>query len=574
MDYPENRWTVLPEKPELQQILQHELKISPILSRLLVNRSIISPPDAEKFLAATLSDLSHPFLMKDNKKACQRIIEAVYHKEKICIYGDYDADGVTGTAILKDFLTSLGAPVIFYVPDRLSEGYGLHIPALDQVRAQGVSLIITVDCGVSNVEEVLFARERGIDVIITDHHHVPERLPDAYAILNPKQADCSFPFKHLAGVGVAFYLVIALRRMLREEGYWSNGQPPNLRDYLDLVALGTLADVVPLRGENRIFVRYGLEVMRRRCRPGIAALKRVSRVENGMITPDVVSYRFAPRINAAGRLGKADRAVLLLTTTDAAEAHHLARELDNANAERQGLENIIFRQACQRIEESETPLHRNIIILESSEWHPGVLGIGAARLVERYYRPTILIALDGDTGHGSARSIEAFHLYEGLRECQDLLEKFGGHEFAAGLTITRDKIDSFRARLNMLVTQALRPDDFIPRIYIDAHVDLAQVNETLIEEIQCLAPFGTQNPAPLFLSDIFSATAPHIVGNRHLKMFISGNRTNLEAIGFGMADLMPLPDSLIRAVFSPEINVWQGTRKIQLTMKDLRIQVK
>ncbi|HOC39443.1 MAG TPA: DHH family phosphoesterase, partial [Thermodesulfobacteriota bacterium] len=240
MAHPENRWTVLPEKPELQEILQKELGISPLLSRLLVNRNITSPEDASKFLFSTLSDLTSPFLMKGMKKACRRIVEAIYRKEKICVYGDYDADGVTGTAVLKHFLQSVGAEVTFYIPDRLTEGYGLHISSLEQIRADGVSLVITVDCGSSDNEAVRFAREHGMDIIITDHHEVPEHLPDAFAILNPMQKDCPFSFKHLAGVGVAFYLVIALRKVLREEGYWADRQPPNLRDYLDLVALGTL----------------------------------------------------------------------------------------------------------------------------------------------------------------------------------------------------------------------------------------------------------------------------------------------------------------------------------------------
>jgi len=572
MAHPENRWTVLPEKPELQEILQKELGISPLLSRLLVNRNITSPEDASKFLFSTLNDLTSPFLMKGMKKACRRIVEAIYRKEKICVYGDYDADGVTGTAVLKHFLQSVGAEVTFYIPDRLTEGYGLHISSLEQIRADGVSLVITVDCGSSDNEAVRFAREHGMDIIITDHHEVPEHLPDAFAILNPMQKDCPFSFKHLAGVGVAFYLVIALRKVLREEGYWADRQPPNLRDYLDLVALGTLADIVPLIEENRLFVKHGIDVMSQSTRPGIIALKKVSRVESGSITPDIVSFRIAPRINAAGRLGKASKAALLLTTDNPSEAYHLARELDDANAERQYIESTIFKQACRLIEESETAAHQNIIVLGSSEWHPGVIGIGAARLVERYYRPAILIAFEGDIGHGSARSIEAFHIYNGLKECEDLLEKFGGHEFAAGLTIAKHNIDTFRERLNALVVQAINPDDLVPKLCIDAAIDLSQIDEAFIEEIRCLAPFGTHNPAPLFLSGVFSASDPRIVGNGHLKMRTAGKRTNLDIIGFGMAELMPDTASPLRAVFSPEINVWQGIKRIQLTIKDLRIE--
>jgi single-stranded-DNA-specific exonuclease len=567
----ENRWSILPEKTDLQESLQKELKISPLLSRLLVNRNITAPQAAQKFLSSTLRDLNHPFLMKGMKRACRRIAEAVYQKEKICIYGDYDADGVTGTAVLKLFLESLGAPVTFYIPERLTEGYGLHFDALEKIRALGTSLVITVDCGISEVEAVRFAREQGLDTIVTDHHHVPDSIPDAYAVLNPKQRDCSFPFKHLSGAGVAFYLVIGLRKILRDEGFWNSRNVPNLREYLDLVALGTLADIVPLVGDNRIFVRYGLDVLKRSNRVGITALKKVSRIDEGVITPEMVSFRLAPRINAAGRLGRADKAVQLLSTTDSREAETMAFELDEANTERQNIEGTIFNQACQIIEEADTQDPQNVIVLSSSEWHPGVIGIAASRLVGRYYRPTILIAVDGETGRGSARSIEAFHIYEGLKHCQEVLERFGGHEFAAGLTVAEDNIDALRLKLNALVAASLSPEDFVPKIYIDAQLDIASIDEALIEEIQCLGPFGTNNPEPLFLSDVFTASSPHIVGNGHLKMRIGHNGSVVDVIGFSMGDLMPQPDAPIQTVFVPQINIWQGNRKIQLTMKDLRV---
>ncbi len=566
MNYTQTRWTIHPEKPLLQSLLQKELKLSPLLSKLLINREIIQPDSAKKFLSSSLNDLTPPFLMKDLKKAARRIIEAIYQKEKMCVFGDYDVDGITGTAILKLFLDSVGAQVSFYIPERLQEGYGLNVPALEKIRAVGASLVVTVDCGISDYDQVLFARDQGLDVIITDHHEVPEKIPSAYAVINPKQEGCDFPFKHLAGVGVAFYLIIALRKLLREEGFWSHGTPPNLREYLDLVTLGTVADIVPLMEENRIFVKQGLEVIETTRRVGLQALKKISGVENIPITPDLISYRLAPRINVCGRLGQAGKGVTLLTTSDQVEAEKIVKELDEENGKRQQIESAIFKDACGR---SRNLGMENQKVLCSLFGWLGVVGIGASRVVERYYRPTILIALDGNFGHGSARSIEAFHIYDGLKECQDLLEKFGGHEYAAGLTIAKDNINKLRERLNALVEKTLGPEDFVPKLYIDAQVDLAQINERLVQEIQTLAPYGADNPEPLFVSDVLSANYPQIVGNGHLKLRLGNHLADIGAIGFGLGSLIPEPEAQVRVVFIPEINHWQGTKNLRIKMKDI-----
>jgi len=571
MKYLENSWKIISAQPDNASLLEKELNISPLLSKLLVNRNIKEPESAKRFLSSKLQDLRPPFLMKDIKRASRRIIEALYQKEQICIFGDYDVDGITGTALLKLFLDSLGADVSFYIPNRLEEGYGLHIPALEKIHAQGTSLTITVDCGISDYEEVAFARDQGMDVIVTDHHEVPEKIPNAYAVINPKQKQCEFPFKHLAGVGVVFYLIIALRKILREEGFWAKGGYPNLREYLDLVALGTVADIVPLVEENRIFVKYGLETLNFSTRLGIASLKRVSRLEEIPLTPNLISYRLAPRINAAGRMGKADKGVILLTTSDSAEAEDIARELDEDNVQRQQIEKKTFNEACLMIEESEGWVNRKAFVLESPNWHPGVIGIVASRIVEKYYRPTILISVDGSIGRGSARSIEAFHMYDVLKQCEDLLDRFGGHEAAAGLTICRDNISELRERMNNFAGKTLRPDDIIPKLYIDNQIALEHINESFIEEIQSLTPFGTDNPEPLFVSEIISVKNCRVVGNGHLKMWIGNGGNNFDAIGFGMGEVIPDPDSDIQIVFIPEINVWKGMKKLQLNMKDIRI---
>jgi len=570
MNHTVKRWTIIPEQPHLRSLLQKELQISPILAQLLVNRRVTNPESARRFLSSALSDLRHPFLMKDMKRATRRIIEAVYQKKTIGIFGDYDVDGITGTAMLKLFLDALGAQVIYHIPHRLNEGYGLNIPALEKMQALGASLVITVDCGISNADEIFFARDQGIDVIVTDHHQVPEKIPEAYAVLNPKQKDCSFPFKHLSGVGVAFYLMIALRKLLREEGFWAQSDIPNLRDYLDLVALGTLADISPLVEENRIFVKHGMVVINQTQRPGLVALKKVSGAENTPTTPEIVTFRLAPRINAAGRLGEAEKGVILLTTSDASLAERIAQELNEENTKRQQIESTIFEEACQLIKENQKWETQKVFVLASPEWHPGVIGIGASRIVDRYYRPTILIALNGDTGRGSARSIEAFHMYDGLKQCQELLEDFGGHEYAAGLTVSKENITKLREKLDALLEKTLSPEDFTPKLSIDARVDLAQLNESFIQEIESLAPFGPNNPEPLFVSDILPIKTPHIVGNGHLKMRIGSDRSNFDAIGFGMGDVMPDANSKVQVVFMPEINIWQGVKSLQLKIKDFQ----
>jgi len=569
MDCTPAHWIIFPQKPYLQFQLEEELKLSPLLAQLLINRGLTQVDEIKRFFSASLNDLAHPFLMKDIKKAAIRIIQAIYRQEKICIFGDYDVDGITGTAILKLFFDSIGANSFFYIPDRLSEGYGLNFSALREIRSAGAGLIVTVDCGISDYEEVQFARELGMEVIITDHHEVPEKIPPAYAVINPKQKECQFPSKHLAGVGVAFYLIIILRKLLREEGFWTSQQPPNLRDYLDLVALGTVADIAPLKGENRIFVKQGLEVLGKTTRVGLQALKRVSGIENGLLTPDLISYRLAPRINVCGRLGQANKAVKLLITKDHQEAEKIAQELDEENRKRQQIENNIFKEACQLIEESGG--NQRVLVLASSDWHPGVIGISASRLVEKYFRPTILIALEGNFGHGSARSIEAFHIYNGLKECQELLEKFGGHEYAAGLRIAKDNIPLLREKLNYLAGAILKPEDFVPKLYIDAKVNLNQINEVLIEEIQSLAPFGTDNPEPVFVSEVLSVNSPQIVGNGHLKLRLGNHLIDVEAIGFGMGQLLPESGSQVRVVFIPEINQWQGVRNLRIKLKDIEI---
>ena len=564
------RWLIKDQNPHLSKEFSKSFNISPLVSQLLINRGLVSVDQADFFINATLRDLYSPFLMKDMDKAVQRIIAAVQKKEKICVYGDYDVDGITATAVVLLFLREINASVFFYLPNRLQEGYGLDTEALQKIARQGATLLITVDCGISDIEHVQYARTKKLDVIITDHHEPPEKLPPAHAILNPKQQGCSFPFKELAGVGVAFNLIMALRKTLREHGFWPQGTAPNLKNYLDLVALGTLADIVPLVDENRILVKSGLEVLGSGSRIGIRALKAVSAVPEGPLSGDAVTYRLAPRINASGRLSTAATAVELLLTEDAGEAQRLARLLHEENSKRQQLERTITAEARAMIRGEE--LLKKPFVLSSSCWHQGVIGICASRMVEEYYRPTVLISIDETTreGRGSARSIHSFDLYRGIKQCAALLTSFGGHKYAAGLTIPADNIPAFEKQFTDIFTAAMHDEDFIPCLEIDAQIPLSAISDDVVEDMGKLAPFGAANPEPLFCSHDLRSYSSMVVGNGHLKLKIKENGCFYDAIGFNMGTCHTPQEEEIKLAFVPQFNQWQGVKSIQLKLKDIQ----
>jgi single-stranded-DNA-specific exonuclease len=564
------RWLIKDQNPHLSKEFSKSFNISPLVSQLLINRGLVNVDQASFFINATLKDLYSPFLLKDMDRAVQRIVAAMQKGEKICVYGDYDVDGITATAALLLFLRELNASVFFYLPNRLQEGYGLDCEALEKIAAQGATLLITVDCGISDLEPVQYARTRNLDVIITDHHEPPERLPAAVAILNPKQPGCLFPFKELAGVGVAFNLIMALRKTLREQGFWPQGTAPNLKNYLDLVALGTLADIVPLVDENRILVKNGLEVLGSGTRVGIRALKAVSAVPDGALSSDAVTYRLAPRINASGRLSTAATAVELLLTEDAGEAQRLARLLHEENSKRQQLEKTITAEARAMIRGKEHL--KKPFVLASSGWHQGVIGICASRLVEEYYRPTVLIALDEKTreGRGSARSIHRFDLYRGLGQCAELLTSFGGHTHAAGLSIPADNIPAFEQRFAEIFTAAVQDEDCIPCLEIDAQIPLSAISDDVVEDLAKLAPFGTANPEPLFCSHDLRSYSSMVVGNGHLKLKIKENGCFYDAIGFNMGTSHAPQEEEIKLAFVPQFNQWQGVKSIQLKLRDIQ----
>lgn len=547
-----------------------ELKISPLLACLLFNRGIRDKEEAQKFLHPTLTDLPDPFLMRDIERAGERLCQALQQQEQITIFGDYDVDGTTATALLLLFLKKVGAKVDFYIPHRLHEGYGLNIGALQKIRRQGTSLLVTVDCGINNKKEVEWAREHGLDIIITDHHEIPEDLPPALAILNPKQENCAYPFKELAGVGVVFNLVIALRSLFRQRGLWKIYPPPNLKEFLDLVALGTVADVVPLRGVNRLFVKFGLAQLNQSKRPGIKALKEASAPGEALIDNNVILFRLGPRINAAGRLGDAREAVKLLITEDETEAQVIASRLDQANSLRQRIEEKIYTSAKEMIAAGRMWPEKKSLVLASPDWHPGVIGIVASRLAEEFFRPTILIACQEKIARGSGRSIASFPLFPGLKKCQQWMEAFGGHEQAAGLLIRPEFIPFFAEAFEEVVNTYCQEDDFVPLLGIDSWVHLDQIDEVFSHELEALAPFGPGNPEPVLATNDLEVLESRVVGKNHLRLRLQEGRVIREAIGFNMANLHPISGERIKLAFSPTLGFYQGRKTLELRIIDIQ----
>ncbi len=561
------RWEVFDCPGQLKEELSKELDIPPLIAHLLINRGITNPQDGKKFLSPGLHQLYNPFLMKDMGKGVERIISALQKKEHISIYGDYDADGITACALLIDFLRSLGIRSSYYIPHRLTEGYGLNPEALKKIAAQGTKLLICVDCGISNHEEIQLASHLGMDTIVVDHHQVPPLPSPAYAILDPLQPECPFPFKGLAGVGVAFHLVVALRSRLRDSAFWVDGAEPNLLRYLDLVALGTIADVVPLVDINRVLVTYGLRQLVESLRPGIIALKEVSGIGKEEISTGHVAFRLAPRLNAGGRMANGRMGVELLLADEYGKARSIAAELDLANRERQDIEERIYREAKEVIERDGFG-KRKSLVLNSDNWHVGVIGIVASRLAEEFYRPAILISLEGDAGKGSARSIVGFHLYEALQECEGHLLTFGGHKYAAGLKISRNKIEAFRDVFEEAVKRKLEGAASTPTIFIDAEVDLDEITPEFLSYLSFFPPYGQANPRPIFSTkEKLPIRDIRILAKDTLKFTLSEKQRTYEVIGFGMGALAPqLPDA-VRIAFHPKMNDWQGVQRLQLELR-------
>ncbi len=567
---PTTRWKLSEVKEDIRALFAEEFKLNPIVSQILVNRSITDLETARRFLNPSLHDLHSPFLMKAMKEGVARLIRAVQGGEKVAIYGDYDADGITSLAILYRFLREIHECVLYYIPDRVDEGYSLNRKAIDRLRAQDVRLIVTVDCGVSDREEIEYARTQGIDTIVLDHHEVPATLPAAAAVINPNRGDCPFPFKHLAGVGIVFNFLIALRGGLRNIGFWTQRPYPNLKDYLDLVALGTIGDLSPLVDENRIFARIGLELLNEDRRVGLKALRDTAGLGNTVIDSGVASFALIPRINAAGRVGAPDDAVRLLLTEDPVEAQRIASRLDACNRERQRLEKTIFDEIMARIDSMGDAREKGALVLASPEWHPCVIGIVASRVVDRFYRPTILISLKDGIGKGSGRSIAEFNLYEGLKLCDPLLISYGGHRYAAGISVKEGDIEKLSEVLGDIVKEGLVVQELVQETHIDAQCSLSRITYDLVSQFDRLAPFGIRNPEPILCSRNVQVSYPTVVGNKHLKMRVYGDGVSCSSIWFNRGDYaQDIEGVRLDIAFTPQINTWNGSSNIQLKVRDI-----
>ena len=540
--------------------LSQELGIHRTIAKMLIRRGISDVKAARKFLSPRLEDLHDPFLLDGMKQAVERIHQALEQGEKILIYGDYDVDGVSSVSLMMLLLRKMQADVDYYIPNRFREGYGIHADALRLAKDKGFQLIVSVDTGITAVEEAELAKELGLELIITDHHEPPAQLPNTI-VINPKKATCSYPFQHLAGVGVAFKLATALC-----------GQPPV--EYLDLVALGTIADLVPLIDENRVLTAVGLKQMNQMPRLGLAALTKKAGIEQE-ITASHIGFALGPRLNAAGRLESADIAVELLITEDPERANVIAEQCDQLNQQRQQLVQEITDEAIRRVE-ANPDRYKYAIVLADPKWNIGVVGIVASRLVEKYYRPVVILGVDAEAkiAKGSARSIEGFHLYQALSECKEHLLKFGGHQLAAGLTISVHQLDHLQTKLAQLASDWLQPEEWIPSTEVDDQLTLSEVDLDFIKQLEQLAPFGEGNPVPLFvLSAKIHRKAVVGVHKDTLKLQLADQDFQLDAVGFRMGSLADEITPLAKGELLGEltINEWNGKQSPQLIIRDLKI---
>lgn len=562
------RWTLLDVAPDRVHDLARVASCSVIVARLLVQRGIEDPAEAARFLDPRLSDLEPPARMAGMGAAVERILEADALGEKITIWGDYDVDGVTSASLLLLFFRDVGISADFFVPDRFIDGYGLSAPRIGELAAQGTRLLITVDCGVTAQAEIALAGSLGMDVVVVDHHHPPRELP-ACILVNPLQPGCGYSYKKMAAVGLTFHLLVALRAALRERGRFAERPEPDLRDLLDLVAIGTVADVVPLTGTNRILTWHGLRRVAQSRHPGVKALCRVSGID-GPVGAGQVGFQLGPRINAAGRLSSATKGVELLTSRSLEAAMGIAEEVDRENRERRAIEQTMLEEALAQATRLGDPAGRRALVLSSPTWHAGVVGIVASKVVERFHRPTFVIAVDGDVGKGSGRSVEGFHLVEGLDQVASDLVGYGGHAHAAGVTVAADRIPRFAERLDAVARERLSEAQLTPTLRLDAEVPLGAVTWDLVADLERLAPFGPGNPRPTFLGRAVRVQDVRVVGSGHLKMTVEQGGTSCDCIGFRLADRAPRPGDRVDLAFRPQIDTFNGRQRLQLDLRDLR----
>ena len=560
-------WKIKTPDTSLVFRLAEEFKTSEIIGRVLANRDIESLASSRSFFDPNLSQLHDPFLMKDMDIAAGMVAEKVKSGGRIFIFGDYDVDGTTGSSALFLFLNSLECDAKVYIPDRMKEGYGLSREGIDVAKDWGADLLISCDCGINATDEVAYANDQNLEVIITDHHMPDENLPEAKAILNPKQPGCSYPFKGLCGGAVVFKLIQAVSKLLELDN-------DLVHQYIDLITLGTAADIVPLTDENRIIVKHGLKSLSKTKRPGLRALLEVSGLGEKELTVGRLLFWAAPRINAAGRLGDANRAVQLMTTENLPESLKLARELDEENRQRQDLQQSMVDEAIMKVNAEIDLEKEKAIVLWDDNWHEGVIGIVASKIKETYHRPAVIISLSNGTGKGSARSVKGFDLYENLTECRELLDGYGGHPMAAGLTLDRENLEDFRTRFSNLAYETLADDDLVNSLDIEGEMDLNLIDSRFMDFLEKLAPFGPGNMTPKFITrHVIPVGNPRLVGNGdHLKFRAKKGETSYDAIGFNMGNHYEklITGKPIDIAYVVEKNEWQGRTSIQLNIRDIK----
>jgi len=559
------RWSLSDPDPDDVQNLCRSLHISPLVGGMLIRRGFRDPTEASSFLNPSLEDMHDPNLMQDMEVVVQRLFRARSLKEKVFIYGDYDVDGITSTVILKRALEMLGLEVGYHIPRRLEEGYGLKAHVVEQAHQSGYSLIITTDSGIRAFEVCQVARELGVDLVVTDHHSPDTTLPEAYAIINPRRSDCNYPDKSLAAVGVVFKLVQALF----EELGWSSRMP----HFLKLVAIGTIADLVPLLGENRIFTKFGLDGLSKPINLGLRTLLRSSGVTGSVSTSDI-GFKIAPRINAVTRMGGGGEVVDLFSIQDQMEVNRLVEDMHTKNVDRRKTEQVILEEIERRFKVAPKEFEGNFLIVTGEGWHRGVIGIIASRLVEKFYRPTLVISIDQAQCQASGRSIRGFNLLDALTHCRDLLDRFGGHEQAVGCSMPESVLQELGARLRDYAEQTISEEALIPILPIETEVSINEIGEELLNQVEKLEPFGKGNPMPIFLSrDVPLRAAPYVIKKSHLKLLVGPSQSPFEAIWWRHAEIASqiCQGSRLDIAYRLGWNSYRGVKKIQLTIEDLRI---
>lgn len=571
-----SQWVYPEHNEQAHKTIIDEFQIHPVIAQILISRGIKDPTEIHQFFYAKLPNLYDPHLISDMDIAVKRILSAYEASENILIYGDNDVDGMTAAALLTEFLKEIGANVFFHVPVRVSLKQNLIGNALEIAKKFHCSLIITVDCGITAAKEIQEMAANGIDVIVTDHHEPTSKIPNCVATLNPKRIHSAYPNRDLTGVGVAFKLAHAITNVLTDQGAISSTQI-DLKKYLDLVALGTIADMGALLGENRILVRYGLKQMSKMERIGLSQLFVTSEIEQGSITAIDIASKIAPRLNSLGRISDPIHGVKLLLLTEKIQAEELCKELDIHNLNRQRIEKEAVTQIEELLEKSPEIFTEKAVVLQSDKWHPGIIAILAARISKQMNRPTLILSIENGIGKGSLRTTPEFPLLAILKDNQDLLLNFGGHDFAAGLTILEENIETFKKNFIEAAQRCLNEKDMQPKLYLDAHVQFEELTFELIDSFSLLEPFGNENPPPLLYCDVVQTWPPKVIGQDHLKLFFEQNGRELEGMAFGLAyrkNELRGRNIPLKIAFTPHINTFLNKTSIQLQIKDFQIMNK